>query len=353
MGYEIDYLPVGDGERGGDAIVLRYGNLHGGRDEQNIVVIDGGTKESGKALVEHIKNYYKTDYVDTVICSHIHSDHASGLTEVLEKLKVGKLLLHLPWDHSNDIKGMFSDGRLTAKGLKERAEKSLTAINDLRQLAESKNIPMIEPFQGLSIHEDGTLLVLGPSLEYYNEQLVNFDIMPEPSPHYAITETLKKFGQPVIKWIEEKIDLITETLGDDGETSPENNTSTIILFIESGKKHLFTGDAGISAITKAIDYASRVGIDLSNVDFMDMPHHGSKRNMGKTLISQLKPKTAFISAPKEGDPKHPSRKVINALKRRSCKVFATKGMGLTCFVDAPNRGWTPAVEEPFYDVVED
>jgi hypothetical protein len=26
MAYEIDFLPVGDGERGGDAIALRFGN---------------------------------------------------------------------------------------------------------------------------------------------------------------------------------------------------------------------------------------------------------------------------------------------------------------------------------------
>ena len=32
MAYEIDYMAVGDGEKGGDAIALRFGNLTGPRD---------------------------------------------------------------------------------------------------------------------------------------------------------------------------------------------------------------------------------------------------------------------------------------------------------------------------------
>ena len=53
MAYEVDYIPVGDGEKSGDAFVLRFGNLSGPRNEQSIVVIDGGFKESGELLVEH------------------------------------------------------------------------------------------------------------------------------------------------------------------------------------------------------------------------------------------------------------------------------------------------------------
>jgi beta-lactamase superfamily II metal-dependent hydrolase len=354
MGYEIDYLPVGDGEKGGDAIILRYGNLFGQRAEQNIVVIDGGTKESGVQIVEHIKKFYNTDYVDTVICTHVHSDHASGLTEVLENLKVSQLLMHLPWEHSGDIKNMFTNGKLTAKGLKERTEKSLTAIKDLEALASGKNIPIIEPFQGLSIHNDGTLLVLGPSEQYYTELLANFDIMPETKSEFTIYEKIKSFGQAIIKWMSETMDLLTETLGDDGETNCENNGSAIILFSVDGQKILFTGDAGIPAIQKSMDYAKSLGISLDNVDFLDMPHHGSKRNIGKTLLSQLKPRIAFISAPKDGDPKHPSRKVVNALKRRGATVIATKGKQIRHHKDAPDRpNWGPAQEEPFYNQVED
>ncbi len=65
MAYEIDFLPVGEGERSGDAIALRIGDLSA-RDKQLVLVIDGGTKESGEELVKHIKQYYQTDHVDLV-----------------------------------------------------------------------------------------------------------------------------------------------------------------------------------------------------------------------------------------------------------------------------------------------
>src|SRR5262245_4806281 len=98
MAYEIDFMPVGDGERSGDAVAMRFGNLQSG--QQTVVVIDGGTKESGNALVEHVRSFYGTQTVDAVVCTHSDADHASGLTEVLDSLTVKELWMHLPWQHA-------------------------------------------------------------------------------------------------------------------------------------------------------------------------------------------------------------------------------------------------------------
>ncbi len=50
LGYEIDFLPVGNGDKSGDAIAVRYGEPG----NYKVMVVDGGTKESGQALVAHI-----------------------------------------------------------------------------------------------------------------------------------------------------------------------------------------------------------------------------------------------------------------------------------------------------------
>ena len=51
MEYEIDFLSVGNGEKSGDAIAIRCGNiLDGNSSEQRIIVIDGGYKETGEVL---------------------------------------------------------------------------------------------------------------------------------------------------------------------------------------------------------------------------------------------------------------------------------------------------------------
>ena len=156
MGYEVDYLPVGDGERSGDAIALRFGNLSGQREEQFVIVIDGGFLKSGEELVDHIKKYYNTDEVDLVVSTHPDSDHALGLRTVLEKLDVRELAMHLPWKHADDIKNLFKDNRITASGPKERIEESLRHARDLETLAIKKGIPIVEPFQGTRV---------GPSTE--------------------------------------------------------------------------------------------------------------------------------------------------------------------------------------------
>src|SRR2546422_6088647 len=108
MAYEIDFLPVGDGERGGDPIALRVWNQSNPAGQQ-VVVIDGGTKESGALLVSHIKKFYGTDVVDLVVCTHSDSDHACGLMEVLENLTVRNLTMHLPWKHAANIDDLFKD----------------------------------------------------------------------------------------------------------------------------------------------------------------------------------------------------------------------------------------------------
>lgn len=86
IGLEIDFLAVGEESSGGDAITLRYGNLHGPRSEQTVIVIDGGFVDSGEQLVEHSRNHFNTDEVDVVVSTHPDQDHAGGLKVVLEEL---------------------------------------------------------------------------------------------------------------------------------------------------------------------------------------------------------------------------------------------------------------------------
>ena len=120
MSYEIDFFPVGEGEKSGDAIALRFGNLHGDRKEQTIVVIDGGYKLTGEKIVQHIQNIYGTDCVDLVVSTHPDTDHTSGLKLILEELEVTSLWMHRPWNHTKDIADLFHDGRVTDNSISEK-----------------------------------------------------------------------------------------------------------------------------------------------------------------------------------------------------------------------------------------
>jgi glyoxylase-like metal-dependent hydrolase (beta-lactamase superfamily II) len=79
--YEIDFFAVGDGERSGDAIALRY--TAPGRADPIVGVIDAGFLTNGEELVEHIPKYYGTDRVDFVLSTHPDADHINGMGEVV------------------------------------------------------------------------------------------------------------------------------------------------------------------------------------------------------------------------------------------------------------------------------
>ena len=350
MQYEIDYIPVGKGEKGGDAIALRYGDFTDPM-KQNVVVIDGGTKESGKLLVEHIKEHYGTTYVDLVVASHMHNDHISGLTEVLDGLTVGKMAVHCPWDYTAAIKKM-TYATSSAANLVTKLEKSISGLSSVIDLAESKKVTIIQPFQGEMLL-DG-LYVVGPSKDYYEQLLANFGATPAVKEEHRIEKVFSAVKE-VFNWVAEALHI--ETLSDDyPDTDSENNASMVLLLVIDGKKLLFTGDAGKGALTNVIAFCDSQSVSLTDLHFLDVPHHGSKRNLSPTILNRLRPKHAFISCPPDGDPKHPSRKVVNALIRRGCNPCTNKKGFTICHRsdNAPQRqNWGPVTPESFYEQVEE
>ncbi len=356
MQYEIDYIPVGTGEKGGDAIAIRYGDFSN-PNTQNVIIIDGGTKESGKQLVEHVKTHFNTTFVDIVIGSHLHCDHIWGLTEVIENLSVGRLIVHSPWDHTSAIKKMTKTSAPLSI-LQTKLEKSVSGLSELVDLASSKNITIESPFQGEHIIPN-QLVVLGPSKEYYQQLLANFGITPEVKEQHKIG-AIASFGKSVVTWIAEALHI--ETLSDDySDTDPENNSSLVLLLaldVGNGtiKRFLFTGDAGKGSLTEVIKYCDNQNYSLEGIDFFDVPHHGSKRNLGPSILNRIKPKVAFISCPPQGDPKHPSRKVVNALIRRGCAVHKNNQGNVINHNsgNTPTRvGWGPIYPSTFHDQVEE
>ena len=361
MGYEIDVLPVGSGECSGDAIALRFGNLFGKRSEQAVVVIDGGYRDTGKRLVKHIATHYKTDIVDLVISTHPDNDHSSGLIPLLETMKVGTLWMHRPWDHTDDIARLFRDGRVSDRSVGEALRKSLDSARTLERIAGRRGIRIAEPFTGTAAW-GAEVQVVGPTTDFYESLLSDFRCTPLPR-----VRGLTSFGSIVAALSEGALAVVEswgkETLTDAGETSAENNSSVILLVQpQSERSLLFTSDAGIPALTLAADVLSYVDFDFDSIKFIQVPHHGSRRNVGPTVLNRFlgavksedrKLRTAYVSASRDGAPKHPSRRVTNAFRRRGAWVYGTMTGNVTHHShDAPARGW-PAIEPvPMYRKVE-
>ena len=128
MAFEIDFLPVGNGEKSGDRITFRI--LDTESNIQKVIVIDAGFKDTADELVDHINKYYGTNKVDYVISTHPDGDHSAGIQTVLEKMDVGALVMHRPWEHASDIKSKIKNN-LSSVTISERLEKNLKTVSDI------------------------------------------------------------------------------------------------------------------------------------------------------------------------------------------------------------------------------
>jgi hydrolase (metallo-beta-lactamase superfamily) len=345
-GYEIDFIPVGEGKKNGDAIAMRI--TKNGKTE--IYVIDGGTQASGKALVQHIRKYYGAKRVDYLISTHPDMDHISGLKVVLEELEVGELWMHKPWEHASKIIDDIQDedGRVTLDSLIKRIKESARLATEVEEMAkkkqQKKKIKICEPFQGAKI---GCFRVLSPSKEWYIELLRNFDGVP-PSKATPVLENQTYASSTDTAdegWYK-------ETLKENGETTPRNESSVVLRgILPDDYGVLLTGDAGIQALTKAYEYARDYddAYDLQQCQFIQMPHHGSRGNVSPEVLDMLlgpilpenspAKKTSFVNTSK-GDSDHPRKSVVNAFIRRGVEVITTKG-DIICHRSGypPRIGW--------------
>ena len=362
MGYEVDILGVGKESKSGDAIALRWGNLHGSRSEQSVVLIDGGFQESGADVVAHIESYYGTTTIDAVVSTHPDQDHVNGLHVVLDELTVKELWIHKPWEHNDGLAQKFLDGRVTDESIGRRLKESLDRAADLVAKAKSKDIHIVEPFSGISLYNQGQFRVLGPSRQYYESLIPEFDGMPQAKTTLSsllagMTESavraMKRFSST---WGVDELD-------DEDTTTAKNNSSAITLLTIDDRCLLFTGDAGITALTYAADQldAVRNGAELR---FMQIPHHGSRRNVGPSILDRLVGKrvrqgetrsiSAIASTAKKGEPKHPRKAVMNAFTHRGASALATRGKTICHYHDAPGRsGWTAVIPDEYYWDYED
>ncbi|PZR74081.1 MAG: hypothetical protein DLM73_08965 [Chthoniobacterales bacterium] len=358
MSFELDIRAVGTGTTSGDAIAMRYGTFNGNSNAQRVIVVDGGFQENGDDLVRFIQNVYGTRRVDLVICTHPHDDHVNGLHEIFDNLQVGSFWMHRPWEHADSVAAYVREKRMTTQKFSDRLRRSLENAYELEKLAIRKGITPVEPFAGVTF--DNRLFVIGPSPAYYENLVCEFGEAT------TLGGTFAEYFQAIPRKAAELRRRISEAIeGEDQLVEPaendvnaRNNSSAIIVArLEDKADVLLTADAGVPALTRAADYAERSTYRLEpSVRYFQVPHHGSKRNLGPSILNRIigsphadSKKQAFVSASNEWDKKHPSMRVTNALRRRGATVSGTQRKSIVYrSADVPMRaGWKPVVPIPF------
>jgi beta-lactamase superfamily II metal-dependent hydrolase len=364
---EIEFLAVGEATKAGDAIIVRYGDGI----TEDVMVIDGGHASTGEKIVERLKRLYgPKPVVEHVVLTHSDGDHASGLRTVLEEVVVRNLWLHIPWLLAEEARTLFADKRWTTEGLKQKIRGEYDVVSEIVDLALQQGTKLYYPFAGQQI---GPFQVLSPSRYAYRYLLPQFDRTPSPD-EAAIKAAKMWIGKmslaqraieaarsAVQSWTTETWD--HERLRDGGKTSPSNETSVVLYGAFERGPMLLTGDAGLNALTWAADEADQRKLPLRQFNFVQIPHHGSRRNVGPMVLNRLlgtrlpggspQASHAIVSAPAD-DTDHPRRIVLNAFQRRGFRVVATQGKDLVYASGYSQRGgYLPASQMPFYSSVEE
>jgi hypothetical protein len=214
-----------------------------------------------------------------------------------------------------------------------RLRESLRGASDLETIAARRGVKIIEPFAGLET-PGGIFRILGPTEPYY-EQLLD-EIQGVGGMREAARDLMSSVVEKARSLLVRET-LEHETLRDDGVTSPQNNTSVISLLTIDGQQFLFTADAGIPALEQAVQRLEAEGFQPGELTFVQVPHHGSRRNVGPSVLDRLLGakgqaschSTAYVSAPqKNPENKHPAKKTENAFTRRGYAVHRTQGCWL-------------------------
>lgn len=123
--------------------------------------------------------------------------------------------------------------------------------------------------------------IVGPSEKYYRE------VVKTMVADYGIKtydDSSKEAYDDAFKIDENDIKSVIDS---EEDSSPYNASSLIILYEPGdGKRLLFAGDANTTSLQMMLNKYKW----LRNVDFLKVPHHGSRRNLNTSIIEDLSPK---------------------------------------------------------------
>lgn len=309
--YEIRFFSVGETKKGGDAIFIR---LYDENDNVVVILIDGGYQATGQKIIDYMRSL-DLDTINLMVNTHPDLDHISGLITIMDssEIKVEKLLYNRPWRDHNITADLFADGRITDKSLNKRLTESFKKAYELEQSAKRKQkvsgkmCEIIHPVVGNNYFD--CFYILGPTAEHYRAHLLASDKTPtnysnkDNEPYHPKRLIWHKFLGSFIPWIK-------------GEKTSDINETSVISFLQlPDSNFLFTGDIGKKGLSEAVEYLYGTRPLMNyKVSHLQLPHHGSRKNISPKLIEQIGCDNYMISCPSEGESEgHPSARLVNKI----------------------------------------
>jgi len=226
----------------------------------NQILIDGGPdRRVLDCLVKYIPFWDKK--IELVILTHPQDDHYGGLIEVFRSYEVGTFVAN-------------------------QVDSSTEGYRVLKNLVETSGVRVVNPANNTSFR-------LG---------LLYLDIV-----HPSITlasDNKEKTDEGVLGAFTTKKDL---------------NDYSVVAILSLGEfDALLTGDIGPNLIPEILARG-----EIKDVEYIKVPHHGSKNGLTQELLERSKPDVAVISAGKNNRYGHPHQEVVDMLNNSNIKIFGT------------------------------
>ncbi len=108
-----------------------------------------------------------------------------------------------------------------------------------------------------------------------------------------------------------------------GAVSAKSNNLSIVSILRLGDfEALLTGDIGVEGIEEILKRGQ-----LRDVEYIKVPHHGSKNGLTPALLEAGRPEIAVISVGKNNSYGHPHQETLEMLKNRGIKILRTDEIG--------------------------
>lgn len=274
----------------GDAILANFGNTQ--------ILVDGGSnKKVLECLGEHMPFWDRT--IELVVLTHPQTDHFGGLIDVFKTYEVEKFLATSLDSSSNDYRV-------------------------LKEVVGGGGTEVINPTSGMVIRLGTIYLdIVWPTHEFLS--INTTDSTSSGSTNSSPGEA---------GWSPQGRNGTGGVLGSSTTTCDPNDFSVVAILRYGEFDALLTGDIGPEVINKILT-AGLVG----DVEYIKIPHHGSKNGLTQNLLEVTNPEVAVISAGKNNSYGHPHKEVLDMLSRYGLRVLRTDEMGNIEVVSDGNEFW--------------
>lgn len=244
------------------------------------ILVDGG---QGKRVVDCLSEYipFSDRKIELVIVTHPQVDHFGGIIDVLDSYQVESIMIP-------------------------------------NIISSSKEYQLL----GKSITESQVRIIDPSKIEEISLGLIHLEIVHPDSAYFASNAS-------------DLVDLSAENVLGSMTTDNDPNDFSIVANLRLGEfDAIFTGDIGPAVIDDVISTG-----ELVDVEYIKVPHHGSKNGLTRELLESVSPEIAVISSGKDNRYGHPHKEIIDLLSEYGVKVLRTDELGSIEVVTDGEKYW--------------